>query len=206
MTTHRSFKPSQVSPNTVFMDADSFLGKMETRKIENNTHLQRRDSTTIAVMFWLTDVVTYNQDGTIILNSGRYQTVTTSARMNTYNPLGYVQKDHGVWMYHGSERYTSHHGLDRYYEYLDRMVIQPNGIPDTRRIEIAMLSDISGKRFESEPEAAEYVVGLELKQIKRLVRSRFLRHFAIEHCQREFVPAFLGNEELAETIERRLRV
>ena len=198
MTTHRSFKPSHVCPNTVFKDADNFLGKRESRKVQNHTYLQRRDST-IAIMFWSTDIVTYNQDGSIILNSGGYRTVTTSARMDEFNPMGHVCKDHGTWWY-TNNNYSNR----QYYEYEDRMTISPEGIPDTLRREIVILGEKAGRSL-TESEAGEYVAGLELKQIKALVRNGYLGHFAIGHCRKEYVPVFIGNENYSEAIEKRLK-
>lgn len=56
-------------------------GKVE-RTIANNTRLRRLASGRVAVVLHSTEVVTFTPEGTIILNSGGYRSVTTKARMN----------------------------------------------------------------------------------------------------------------------------
>ena len=194
----RIFRPT----DPAYYDADRLLDKRESRKIQNHTYLKRRDSTTIAVMFWATDVVTYNQDGSISLDTGGYRTVSTRDRMDTYNPLGGVCVERGDWWYYNSSLLNNSWAM--FYEFKSGMLIQPDGTPGTRRREIVLLERMLDKDL-TESEAAEYVVGLELVQIKGLVRNKYLRAFAIEHCKKEFVPAFLNHEELAEVIEGRMK-
>lgn len=68
----------------------------DSRKLANNTYLQRRDGDKFAVKLHDTDVVTINPDGTYVLNSGGWQTMTTKARINEYAP-GYIEQRKGVW-------------------------------------------------------------------------------------------------------------
>ncbi len=58
----------------------------ESRRIGNNTYLQRRPGGEIAVRLHRTDIVTYRPDGSVILDSGGWRTVTTKARINQYMP------------------------------------------------------------------------------------------------------------------------
>jgi len=197
MNTHRTFEPSR---DVAYLDADGFLGKRESRKIQNHTYLRRRDST-IAVMFHATDVVTYNRDGSISLDTGGYWTVSTKERICTYNPMGYVRIDHGEWIYHNSQ-YTKG---DRFYEFKDGMLIQPiNGVPDTDRWELKVLEHLTGKSF-TEPEVTQYIASLELSRVKQLIKNKYLQYFVVEHCRKEFLPAFLNNEKLVSIVEGRLR-
>lgn len=63
-----------------------------------STRLQMRDNGEIAVRYHETDVLTYCPDGTIVLNSGGWMTVTTKARINEYLPSGWtLYQDKGVW-------------------------------------------------------------------------------------------------------------
>lgn len=85
-----------------YATAADALGTRETRKIGNNTYLQRRGDT-IAVKLHATDVVTFTRSGSTILDSGGWQTVTTKARINDHLPNGWhVASERGVWgLYHG---------------------------------------------------------------------------------------------------------
>ena len=197
MNTHRAFRPGV--GGTPYSDADSFLGKRDSRKLENHTYLKRHCST-ISILLWNTYVVTYNKNGSVILDTGGYHTVTTKERINHYNPLGYVWTDRGDWWYSPTR---SGVGEREAYEFKNGMVIQPDGIPDTTRRELVILRGKVGKDF-TETEAVGYIAGLELIQVKRLVRNKYLRQFILEHCRKEYVPAFISNEALIETIEGRL--
>jgi hypothetical protein len=79
-----------------FQEAIEKLGSRESRKLENNTYLQRRDENTVAVRLHATDVVTYRKNGAVILSSGGWQTPTTKARINSYSPVT-ISQQNGVW-------------------------------------------------------------------------------------------------------------
>lgn len=76
--------------------AVSKLAPRESRKIGNNTYLQRREDGSIAVRLHDTDVLTFHPDGRTVYNSGGWRTVTTKERMNAYGPLR-VYTERGVW-------------------------------------------------------------------------------------------------------------
>ena len=78
-----------------YNEALSVLNGRESKKLANNTYLKKRDNA-IAVMLHQTYVVTYQQDGKIVLNSGGWKTHTTKDRINTYSPLRINQKK-GIW-------------------------------------------------------------------------------------------------------------
>lgn len=84
----------------------------ESRKIANNTYLIRRGNS-IAVKLHNTDVVTFNQNGSIVLNSGGWHTPTTKSRINQFigNRLSQVN---GVWYINGCR-------------FADNMAINPDG-------------------------------------------------------------------------------
>lgn len=89
-----------------YREANSVLGNRDSRKLENNTYLKRRDTETIAVLLHATDVVTYHADGRVVLNSGSWKTVTTKDRINKYSPI-YVRQENGIW-YIGNEVYADY--------------------------------------------------------------------------------------------------
>ena len=82
-----------------YTKADTLLQgrSKKSRKLENNTYLQRRDGGAIAVKLHETDVVTFNADGSTVLNSGGWRTVTTKARINNYLDRFQVWSDRGEW-------------------------------------------------------------------------------------------------------------
>ncbi|MCK5604432.1 hypothetical protein KAR91_21255 [Candidatus Pacearchaeota archaeon] len=123
-----------------YKQADSLLqGRCrESRKLANNTYLERRvdqnnptiNGDSFAVRLHATDIVTYKPDGTIVLNSGGWRTVTTKERINTFSPVNLWQEK-GVW-YLGK---WSAKKLDRII-YADKMTVDEAGFPANPIIEL----------------------------------------------------------------------
>lgn len=138
-------------------DANVFLAEGKTassrdhRRIGNNTVLHRLEDGRIAVQLHDTDVILYSEDGSVVLESGGWLTVTTKDRMNRYGPKGWtVYSERGVWFVNhypsGWERSKAERFFDGISTMGDRVV---NPLPedevrkqDARRREI--LKDISG--------------------------------------------------------------
>jgi hypothetical protein len=77
--------------------------------VANNTYLQRRGSDAIAVRLHATDVVTFRADGTIVLSTGGWFTVTTKARMNEWLPAPFcIFSKRGTWFVTLSWRTVDH--------------------------------------------------------------------------------------------------
>jgi len=80
--------------------ADTFLHggrNLNDRPIENNTRVQRRGEA-IAIQLHNTDVVTFFMDGSVMLNSDGWLTVTTKDRMNKFlGDRGHVYSNRGKW-------------------------------------------------------------------------------------------------------------
>jgi hypothetical protein len=65
-----------------------------------NTAIVRLDDR-IFVKLHNTEVIGFSKDGSIILNSGGYRTVTTKARINEFLPKGYrLTQDKSIWYVH----------------------------------------------------------------------------------------------------------
>ena len=81
--------------------ADTFLhgGRNKSnRPIENNTRVVRLSDDRIAIRLHDTDVVVFDKDGSVTLDSGGWLTVTTKARMNEYlGDRGHVYSNRGKW-------------------------------------------------------------------------------------------------------------
>lgn len=73
------------------------LGNRDSRKIGNNTYLQRRSPNSIAVRLHETDILTF-YPGRTVYNSGGWRTSTTKARMNEWgDQSARLFTERGVW-------------------------------------------------------------------------------------------------------------
>lgn len=104
---------------------DSKRTDKDSRKVANNTYVQRRPEGRIAVKLHQTDVLMFSPNGRIELDSGGWTTPTTKERINRYLPGGYsLVQERGVWylldLTHGADDPVSH-------TFKDGMVIHPNG-------------------------------------------------------------------------------
>ncbi len=70
-----------------FIEADQKLTgrNHDSRKLENNTYLERRGEN-IAIRLHRTDIVTHYPDGSFSLNDGGWNTPTTAERIQAYAP------------------------------------------------------------------------------------------------------------------------
>jgi hypothetical protein len=101
-----------------YQDAAKYLGSKIDRPLGTGraTRIRRIDSHSIGIRYHSTDVVTYLDSGTAILNSGGYRTVTTKERINKYTGAR-VSQTMGLW-------YVACGSL-----FYDGMVIDPAGLP-----------------------------------------------------------------------------
>lgn len=86
-----------------YEDLKAFLSKGRNktqRTIANNTLCYDRGDH-IAIRLHCTDVVKVYPDGTYVLNSGGWQTVTTKQRINTFSPANVYQKDWTWYLWPG---------------------------------------------------------------------------------------------------------
>lgn len=94
----------------------------ESKVIDNNTVWYKLKDGTTKIRLHLTDIITRQTNGDIILNSGGWKTVTTKDRLNSYlQPLGfYISQRNSVW-------YIKKDGKDTDYIFNDGMIITNNG-------------------------------------------------------------------------------
>jgi hypothetical protein len=73
----------------------------DARKLANNTYAQRRElhgDNVIAIRLHSTDILTFFRDGSVKVDTGGWQTVTTKERLNRYLPDGIgITQDRRVW-------------------------------------------------------------------------------------------------------------
>ena len=74
-----------------FTGADGFLGSRKAARVGHNTSVERRGDDRIAVRYHYTDVVTYNRDGSVILDNGGWATNTTRERLRSFSPVAVFQ-------------------------------------------------------------------------------------------------------------------
>lgn len=87
-----------------YQQATVILAKSKgSKKLENNTYLERIDYDTIGVKLHATYVVRIHANGTFTLHSGGWQMVTTKDRINGYSPVR-VHAKKRVW-YVGDTRF-----------------------------------------------------------------------------------------------------
>lgn len=108
------------------------LKNRPSKKVANNTYLIPVEGG-IAVKLHQTNVVTFLQEGTVILNSGGWRTVTTKDRINNFSPAR-VYSDKGVWFVYykddyGSKTYQPDDCTDHRATFFDGMAVDANGIP-----------------------------------------------------------------------------
>jgi hypothetical protein len=121
--------------------ADQYLGKKRDRPLPGRaTRLQRREDGFIAVRYQRTDVVTYREDGSIVLNSDGYHTLTTRQRINEYAPIK-TWSERGV-MFIGQGYPWRQPGSP----YVDGIVISADGsliLPERAKEELTTREEIS---------------------------------------------------------------
>jgi len=112
----------------------------ESRKLANNTYLQRRDGGLIAVMLHDTDIITINSDNSYTLTSGGWLTVTTKARLNAFSPAS-IRQEARIW-------YLSDGSL-----FYDGVIVDSDGLPVGESVDPTALED---KLKVAKKQAREY--------------------------------------------------
>lgn len=78
---------------------DCLLGNRPSRKLDNHTYCKRRENY-IAILLHSTDIIKYYPDGTVIVHTGGWRTITTKDRINKYSPLEIYQANK-IWYIKG---------------------------------------------------------------------------------------------------------
>lgn len=75
------------------------LGNREQKKIANNTYLVRRNDGAVAIRLHATDILTFRPDGSVVVKTNGWTSVTTKARINEYLPLRGIFQRAGAWFW-----------------------------------------------------------------------------------------------------------
>ena len=123
---------SMAYPKTVagsYKEADESLQgrNFHSRKISNNTYLERRNGAgSIALHYHATDVVVYRPNGDMELYSGGWRTPTTKERINWALPQRwYLTQEKGVWWLVSRE--TGQQGFVQEHVFTDGITLHPDG-------------------------------------------------------------------------------
>lgn len=98
------------------------IGDKDSKQIGHNTIVHRLDDNTVAVKYHRTNILKINQDNTVTISTGGWETSTTKDRLNQFlscRGFGIFQKK-GVW-------YIKERGDDEAVPYEDGMRITPDG-------------------------------------------------------------------------------
>ena len=98
---------------------------IKSRLIDNNMVEYIRADGSKVIRLHLTDIITFNPDGSCTLNSGGWQTVTTKDRMNKYTPAGWnVYQSKSIWYLKNG---YWNDPKSKEYAYADGITIHPDG-------------------------------------------------------------------------------
>jgi hypothetical protein len=103
---------------TTYNEAREMLNPRAERTIANNTRLRLHGSS-IGLILHCTEVVTFNADGSIVLRTGGYHTVTTKDRLNR------VARAHGWSVYAKAREWFVGHRSGTEFEFEDGFTIPP---------------------------------------------------------------------------------
>ena len=174
------------------MDYKEALAQVKTARngykkpIGNNTWLILNDDDSVAVRLHQTDIITYRPDGSIILDTGGWETVTTKARMNEYLDHPRVGSERGVWT-------ISSGGIDYFYQ--DGMVINPDGTIDAQPTFAEKLGKIVGKTVETYNALIEAIKALSIEELVKVwKRCKNNRVLLAMFCRVDFLPLTIGTQ------------
>ena len=121
-----------------YQQASVMLKGRSSKKIGNNTYLVDR-GTEISIRYHNTDIITYRQDGTCMINTDGWWTVTTLQRINRFSPaqIGTAYRSQRL-PYPISRGDRVAHTLYGMYPYEDGVVVDTDGIPvDMEKVPMA---------------------------------------------------------------------
>lgn len=110
-----------------YEQALAYLGKKSERPLPGKATRIRKVGENVAIKYHATDIVVYQPDGTCILNSGGWHTVTTRYKLESYSTARIYAED-GLWYIAGKRDPETYDwkGSSMFY---DGVVITPDGKP-----------------------------------------------------------------------------
>lgn len=165
--------------------AFSRLGNRECLNIGNNTYLEHasgeRDG--IAIRLHYTQIVRFYPDGSIVLNNGGWETITTRDRINDTLLCASTHKRDGSWV-------ISVGGTDYCYE--NGMTIFPDGSTDAKLYALEEVGRVADIELTTIEELAQLIAGSTMKALKTLWRRcKYSRDRIAYYAAIEFIPLII---------------
>lgn len=113
---------------TDYRSAVRFLGSRERRKLAHNTWVEHICPDAVAIRYHQTRIITYLADGSIILNNGGWDTVTTRDRLNLFTPSGIH-----IWRLRGEPHVTCDQGHIPFLNGMNVGTVQPESQSEIAR-------------------------------------------------------------------------
>lgn len=185
-------------PNT-YNEVMRFLNGADSR-VWNNLRSTRFHKETdsdgndcVCMEYWNTDVVTWLQNGDVIINTGGWGTKTTQHR------LGAVTR---VW---GNCEYFEHGGVE--YEMADGALLHQDGaVTGATPVIVKDYARLMNQDLMTLQECRVSLARLNIDN-SRWVWNKLRRHrrWIAANCSEEFVPTLIGIEDVADVIAERMR-
>lgn len=158
------------------------LGTKESIKIGNNTYLGTVDGEprVIAITLHQTKIVKFYPDGSIVLNNGGWETVTTKDRLNDILLTNSIYTRDGSWI-------ISVGGTDHCYH--NGMTIYPDGSTDAKLYALEEVGRAADVTLRTTEDLKQLITGFTLKALKNLWRKcKYSRDRIAYYAAIEFIP------------------
>lgn len=148
-----------------------------------------------AVRLWNTNIITFRKDGSVVLRTGGWNTVTTGNRLARYCP--YMIR---TW----NRRWTVWH-LGRHYEFEDGMVITDTTC-STDPVELELFEDLTGIKVPTIQKMKEAIIALDVKALLKIFKKYVFQNDVIALTPVTNLPLLMGRvpEEYKDMLETRL--
>ena len=157
-----------------YTELNERLGIRNRRKLGCNTYLRREDGTSdLTIRFHDTDVMVFGLNGSIKLDTGGWQTVTTKLRLNDHLPTGWqVFSDKGQWYVQWVHDYSPDDGWqrDERVRYSDGMIVTEGGKVVSRESDAAF-AELDVRNAEIESKINAYVRGIDAVDIAVIMQE-----------------------------------
>lgn len=170
-------------------------GWQGSKRRYDNEFTQKEGVKGVALEYQWTDVVTWFEDGDIIINSGGWHTNTTKHRLGAVTQ---VWQNDGDWFFeHGGVTYNFENGA----------ILHPNGtVSGATPTILSDWNDKFGEELETVTQLVERIQGFDLETTQKVWKKLRKHHrFIAVHCIDEFIPTILGVEDVRDIVSERMR-
>lgn len=126
-----------------YKEANDILGKRDSRKIKNNTYVERSHSDCIVIRLHSTNIITFHPNDNISLSTGGWHSRTTFQRIKE-------NLDKGCLYSHKYNTYFGFYGSPDYYIYNDDMILYPDDTTNAPEHVYSIFSRYSDKPIRTD--------------------------------------------------------